>query len=268
MFKVLTGIIFISMAIAGHAEIRVVDSLTPIQAELDNCGSETLVLLDVGGTLITKPDAVLYKEHSPWKEEWYKRHYPNQPQDEALKLTRILEGTPKNWKIVDSSWPKLITKAQSSGAKVVAFTKIWMHPFIFGYHSTNLPTFGIILHDELSGLASGKSFRYAGGIIETGNVKGPALEEFIAKLAALPEKLPKRIVFVDDSLEQIESVDSACQKLNIPCVAFHYITYQIAPPLDEAIADCQLRTLSKEHRWISEDEARQMLSEKQTDSKR
>ena len=55
MLKLLIGVLLFGSC-AAYAEIRVATSLEPIQEEILSSPKETLVLLDVGGTLLAYPD--------------------------------------------------------------------------------------------------------------------------------------------------------------------------------------------------------------------
>jgi hypothetical protein len=122
--------------------------------------------------------------------------------------------------------------------------------------SKRLKIFDLPFKDDLSELSSGDSFEYADGVIKTeAALKGPVLKEILQKLP----KLFNKIIFVDDREEQIQSVESHCCDMGIACIAFHYVPFQQSPPLNERIAEYQLKTLVNEYRWISDDEALQHL---------
>jgi hypothetical protein len=124
-----------------------------------------------------------------------------------------------------------------------------MDPQNYGLRLAKLQAFDLPIRDEFPSLTSGKTYEYSQGVIETGGLKGPVLEEVLSKISNRPEK----IIFVDDQLVQVESVHKVCEQLGIPCVAFLFSACHKAPPLDDAIADYQLRTLVKEHRWVPAD---------------
>ena len=156
------------------------------------------------------------------------------------------------WKLLDARWPEVIVQAQDHGAKVVAFTKVALDPSVRGSRAKILRALGIPFKNDLPELSKGKSYEYAQGVIETEYPsKGPVLKEVLSSLTARP----KKIVFVDDRMKQIKSVDDACRELGIPCTAFHYVPIVIAPELNEKIEDYQMSILVEEHRWVSDREA-------------
>lgn len=258
--KLLIGLLLLGASCAGYAEIRTATSLEPIQQEIANSPKETLVLLDVGGTLLAYPDAVLHPSHEAWKYDWFQTHFPSISRDEKIAFDRIILGTLGKWKLLDARWPEVVVQAQEHGVKVVAFTKVAMDPSMRGSRAQILQALGIPFKNDLPELSIGQFYEYAQGVIETEyQTKGPVLKEILSSLTTHPEK----IIFVDDRINQIKSVDDACQELEIPCMAFHYVPAINAPRLDEKIADYQLSTLVHEHRWVLDNEARLELEQRE-----
>ncbi len=250
--KQLIGFLFLACFCTGYAEIQTAASLMPIRQEIAKSPQGTLVLLDVGGTLLAYPDAVLHPDHETWKYEWFQKHFPAITKEEKIAFDRIILGTLDKWKLLDPEWPEVIIQAQDLGIKVTAFTKVALDPTVRGSRAQILRDLGIPFKDDLPTLANGDFYEYAQGVIETEHpAKGPVLKEILSNLS----ERPKKIVFVDDRLKQIKSVDDACRELEIPCIAFHYVPHSSPPQLNEKIADYQLSTLTCEGRWVSEKEA-------------
>lgn len=257
--KLLIGLFFLGSFCSGYAEVRTASSLEPIQQEIADSRKETLVLLDVGGTLLAYPDAVLHPDHEAWKYTWFQTHCPTITKEEKIAFDRIVLGTLDKWKLLDAEWPEVIVHAQDQGVKIVAFTKVAMDPSVRGSRAQILCALGIPFKNDLPELSKGHSYEYSQGVIETEyQLKGPVLKEILSNLSKRPEK----IIFVDDRMKQIKSVDDACRELEIPCAAFHYVPNTNAPQLDEKIADYQLSTLVHEQRWVSEKEARLELEQR------
>ncbi len=260
MMKLLIGLLFLGCTCAGYAEIRAASSLEPIHQEIANSPKETLVLLDVGGTLLAYPDAVLHPAYEAWKQDWFQTHCPAVSRAEKIAFDRIVLGNLDKWELLDARWPEVVVQAQEHGVKVVAFTKIAMDPSTRGSRARILLALGIPFKNDLPELSVGHLYQYAQGVIETEcQLKGPVLKEILSSLTTRPEK----IVFVDDRYKQIKSVDDTCRELEIPCAAFHYVPISDVPQLNEKIADYQLSTLVHEHRWVSDDEARLELEQRE-----
>ncbi|MES2344649.1 MAG: DUF2608 domain-containing protein [Chlamydiota bacterium] len=194
-------IIFLGNFCAGYAEIRTISSLEPIQQEIANSPKEILVLLDVGGTLLAYPDAILHPSHETWKYEWFQTHCPNISREEKIAFDRIILATLDTWKLLDARWPEVIVQAQDLGVKVIAFTKVAMDPSVRGSRAQILRTLGIPFKNDLPELSQGAFYEYAQGVIETEcQLKGPVLKEILSSLTMRPEK----IVFVDDRMKQVK----------------------------------------------------------------
>lgn len=233
------------------AEVKVAPSLTPIYEEILECNNGTLFLIDVGGTLLIHKDPVLHTSHEKWKAEWFQEHYPNLTLEEKIPLIRAVETDKRCW-VLSAAWPDLIEKAQERQIKSIAFTKCLIHPSLVNLRLDWLKSFGLDFHDDLNELPyQNDLFIYTNGVIQTGQkLKGPVLKEVLSKL----KERPLKIVFVDDRLEQVKSVEEACKEMNIPFVGFHYTAFEASPSLDEAIANKQLEILAKEHRWVSHED--------------
>ena len=213
MMKLLIGLFFLGHCCAGYAEIRTASSLEPIQEEIASSPKETLVLIDVGGTLLAYPDAVLHPAHEAWKYNWFQTHTPTLSKEDKIALDRVILRTLGRWKLLDAQWPEVIVQAQDQGVKVVAFTKVAMDKCQRGARAQTLQALGIPFKNDLPELSKGQFYEYAQGVIETEHqTKGPVLKEILSSLTTRPEK----IVFVDDRMNQIQSVDDACQNLDIP----------------------------------------------------
>ncbi len=244
------SLLFILCVSVCYCEMKTTESLVPIASAFECSDNDTLVLIDIGGTLLAFRDPLLHKSHEKWTREWFTKNCPNITKEETTKLVRIVEAATENWLLVDEKWPETIIKAQNRGAKVIAFTKV---SGLKGNRANKLAAFDLIINNDLPELSSGSSFEYSDGVLETEcPLKGPVLEEVLQKINAKP----KKIIFVDDRLEQIESVEEICHKHGIQSISFHYTATKAAPELDTAVADYQLHTLVKEHRWVPAEKAK------------
>lgn len=248
---------FLLFTFTVEASIQQASSLRPIAHEIERSPQGTLLLLDIGGTLIGSPDAIFHTGHEGWRKQWFQQHATDNSKEEFAALVEIVENGTKNWILLDAAWPALIKKSEERGLKVAALTKVVMGPKLTGTRVEKLRTVGITLSDSLPELATGQTFFYREGVIETdASLKGPVLKEVLSQLASRPTK----IIFVDDRIEQIRSVKETCEAENIPCTTFHYTAWASTPPtLDEKIADKQLRTLVQKREWISADEAARLI---------
>jgi hypothetical protein len=249
---------FLSVFCVGYAEIHTAFNLAPIEKEIQNSPKETIVFLDIANTLLGYPDAILLPDHAAWKNDWFQKHCPNITKEEIIKLLWIIDG---HIMLTDTYWPELIKKAQNQGSKVIAFTIVMIKdPSFKGTISAGLLDKGLPIKDDLPELCSEDLYEYDRGVIATdASLKGPVLKKVLSQVSIRAEK----IIFVDDRFDQIKSVDDVCIELGIPCIAFHYKRFKTVPELDEKIADYQLSTLVKEHRWVSDNDAHLKLEGKE-----
>lgn len=233
------------------AEVRSASNLDPIYEEVLQCSSDTLFLIDIGGTLLVHKDPVLHISHEKWKARWFEKHCPNLTLEEKMPLICAVELNENCWRLPDA-WPDLIEKSQTRQIKTLAFTKCLIHPSMNDLRLDRLKSFGLNFHDDLNELPhQNDSFIYTNGVIQTSQkLKGPVLKEVLSKL----NERPVKVVFVDDRLEQVQSVEETCMEMNIPFVGFQYTAFEEPPLLDEAIAHKQLETLVKEHKWVSHED--------------
>ncbi len=87
--------------------------------------------------------------------------------------------------------------------------------------------------------------------------KGPVLLAFLEKI----RYKPSRIIFIDNKLEYLKSVEEALQETKIEFTGFHYTAVEDRPCIvDEKLAEFQLLHLIQTDRWLTHQEARAMLS--------
>ncbi len=60
-------LLLVVAASAAYAEIKVAENLDPIEEALAKCDKQTLVLLDLGDTVINAKDSALHSAHNEWK---------------------------------------------------------------------------------------------------------------------------------------------------------------------------------------------------------
>lgn len=226
-----------------QAEICPIESLDAVRKELTKCDQETLVLIDIGGTMLYPKDAALQKENHAWAIHWLKEN--------GLDITSylyLLDSNQKSWALVSEEWPHLINEAKERGVVVAAFTKIALSPDRQGRRYKLLAPFELTF-SPIPGLESGSTYVYNNGVIETDQpLKGPVLQEVLSHYS------PKRIVFIDDRLDQVTSVHEICEALGIPAVVFHYTPTTPKTPFNDVVADHQFRTLLTEQHWLTDEE--------------
>ena len=105
------------LSISGFAEVRKADSVKPIQQEFEASSDKTLILIDIGGTLLKHKDPLFSTKHEGWKRSWIQHQQPEISRTQILQALKIVEGDTKNWELMDASWPDLIRQAQKMEPK-------------------------------------------------------------------------------------------------------------------------------------------------------
>ena len=253
--KLIIGFITLGLTAQAIAEVKKAPSLEPIYQEIQLCNSDTLLLLDIAGTLVVHPDPVMHIGHDQWKSTWFKQNCPNPSKEDIIALELAVLNSP--WRLVEN-WPDLINNGQNRKIKVIALSRVFMDPYLDDFRIPWLAQKGLIFHDSLPELTGRWDlFSYSNGIIHTGEKrKGPVFAEILRQLKTVPRK----VIFVDDRIEQIESVEAACKDACIPFIGFHYTAFETVPDLDESVANMQLQILVKEHKWIPSKDAINLIT--------
>ena len=92
----------------------------------------------------------------------------------------------------------------------------------------------------------------SGIIFSSGLDKGTVLEYILKKY----NYYPKTVIFVDDLIENVESLKQTCLKLNIDFYGFHYKAASLIPlqTIDEDLEKLRFEVLEKEFIWLSHQE--------------
>ncbi|HJD62053.1 MAG TPA: DUF2608 domain-containing protein [Rickettsia endosymbiont of Degeeriella rufa] len=74
----------------------------------------------------------------------------------------------------------------------------------------------------------------------------------------------QKIIFIDDTMKELESVDKSCLDLNIDFQGIHYGAAKIAPLpiLDKEKEELRYEILKKEHIWLLDKELKERIRNK------
>ena len=74
---------------------------------------------------------------------------------------------------------------------------------------------------------------------------------------------PKKVVFIDDSIGYLESVEQVLNEMGIDFIGFHYMEGEELPcTLDNKVAEFQFRYFAENVKWLSDDQAKEMMKNK------
>lgn len=217
----------------------------------------TAIFFDLDNTLV---EPVQHFGSVQWGE-----HYEKRLLDTGKTLKEVEAILQPYWnkllpdlsmRLLDQTAPNIIRELQQKGHLVLGLTArdvvdaIYTHPLLDQY--------GIRFECEYADQEI--SMRYPAiferGILFTGihNTKGETLVELLKQI----NHFPQRVLFVDDKLNHVQSLEGPLAALNIDYIGVRYSKAdKRVQEFDPQIADLQMQHFPK---FISDDEARQMLA--------
>jgi hypothetical protein len=253
---------FIFVILAGFhstcfAEIIQTNDTKVIEKILASIDTDTLVIFDVDEVLLQ------YFDHKNRVREKIKKISCSQ-QDEADLYWSIISRDQKVT-LVDEKFPALIQNLQSRGIRVCALTQCNTGAFgviksMATWRIQALLEKGIDFKKSWPSIEDRVNFggyeraRFQEGVIFASDYqKGEILKAFLNQINIHP----KRIVFIDDNLENLQSVENCAKEKNIKFVGFEYNVVKNRPiqPLNEEREKLKFDVLKKEKKWISDSEA-------------
>jgi|GEM_PF-514281 len=252
-------------------------SIKTINETLAMADEKTLVIFDVDDVLLQPQDQILRRAY---KKELLKRGQGSGLGEDAFFSTIFSQAKPTP---VDSRMPSVVHALQARGVKTLALTHCY--PGAFGvipsmakWRSDHLKSLGYDFTKSWKNLnfpsfQNFKQVMFKDGILfstyyEKGQTpdridypKGETLEAF---LKTLPSELNPgftKIIFIDDGMENLDSVRDFCKRAGIAFIGIHYISVheERLHPLNKERAAFQINILEKEKRWLSDDEAEYLM---------
>lgn len=252
------------------AKIIEKNDLKDIQKYFDHLDQQSLVLWDVDYTLMISTDKILLPGNEVIYSELissYLDQEPNQRWNELI--SQIFIHSPIQ--LVDSKLPKIISSLQAKGIPTLAFTAMKTGSFgliqsMENWRINQLHQLGINfsqLFPQYDGLNWKENTPYLGSPAFKGGVlcsdslpKGPVLKKFLTEI----KQKPRRIIFFDDNLYCLKSVEKALKEMKIPFIGIHYLaTKEMKASIDMTIAHYQFQTLLEKGIWLTDQEAQRAL---------
>lgn len=250
-----------------------IDDLSKIvNQDIDFC-SKTLVVFDVDDVLFEPSDQILRSQHYDEVkkfEDSIDKRYQKNIADELYSIIWMQ----RKIKSIDKQMVSWISYLQSRKIKVIALTNCVIGRFgriesVENWRIQELKSLGYNFDKSWTELESIDFYhknkdsleRYAcfkAGIIFTNNVsKAQVLEVFLEHL----DLNPRHIIFIDDLLTHLISVENMCEKLGIQFTGIEYsaVAASKIESLDIALGKLQFDTLEKEKKWISDMQAATLI---------
>lgn len=255
-------LLFLSFSFV-YGIIYEVDNLSQFEMEVCKLNSNSLVLFDIDNTLITPKDASLRPCGSYLRKIYL--HGLEAKRREWLQSILVLDGEEE---LMEPAFPSLIKDMQDKRIPVIGFTALetgnygkmtciedWRINRLKSLDMDFSPTFT----DHAFSLTVANPYNgyyplFKSGVLFTNREpKGELLILFLERLGWRPTK----IVFMDDTITQLQSVESAANALDIEFIGFHYVAAKTRPcELDHNLGAFQFQYLVDKEIWLPDIEAR------------
>ncbi len=235
----------VCVQICVQADIVEIDRIEDIRSYITQ--KNTLVLFDIDDTLITNSNSLGSPQWRAWVKNKLADHKAEFAVYDALTLY-IAKNIP--YKPVESSTATMIADLQSNDIPVFAFTARgrtqWYTTNIVGvdyFTDLQLKHVGIDFKNtsiprDLQQLEP--TYFYEGIIFAEHIQKGDLLKHLFKDL----NYHPSLVIFIDDKLEQVKSVESALQEMGLPFIGFWYRRTEIdGKNFNPSVANIQLEHL-------------------------
>lgn len=250
----------------SFAEIAVTNSYSIIKTALKNAGPDSLVLFDIEDVLYAAEDENYNLSH-PVRKKLIKQYEKKLGAQEAKKLWSVMYKARKV-KYMDNTVEEIFADLKLRQVPSMALTKCFTGKFgniekgedwrINELKALNIdfsvlsPIKGSIEFTDIisrNGKPSSAPM-LKGGIIFTARAeKGPIFERVLTHY----NFYPKKIIFIDDKLKNLLSVEEVAKKYNIEFSG--YVISAVKPSLTKEIdikkEERRFETLEKENKWIT-----------------
>lgn len=277
-------LVLLPSCIQNQSEVKEICSLSEIQKEFDVADKDTLVVFDIDNTLLYSP--ITYFQ--PWfhdteigKQFWSQiRDHENSKQNPLeYRKTISAKGFIRNpHALLEPNLAlKIIQELQNKGIKVIALTNFRtgsfggdIIPSLPQWRYDRLSSLGInlsssfskqkIVLTNLTSKSGGNPQYYKGILLTDGLAKGPVLEEFLK----LVEFEPKKILFIDDRPDYVESVKDFAANYSITFRGYIYSAVDtVRKVYNPVLVEYQLDRIINHDEFVSDEDARRALYEKQ-----
>lgn len=252
------------------ADIREISSLTPLKKLLCRANEDTLVIFDVDHVLIMPTDEYDINLHPYRKELW--QELCGRISTNEIKLLTGITLAQAEWDFVDPDITNIFTDLERRRVPTIALTalytgklgninkaELWrcQHLQDLGFNFAELSPIkkDLLLH-ELE--ENGSIPMLKSGVILTSQIdKGKVLEIVLHR----SKYYPKTIIFIDDILENLESLAKLCLRLEIEFYGFHYKAALglISQIIDKQREKLRFQILEKDRKWVNYSKLDKML---------
>lgn len=277
----ISGLLMIFNSFIIHAQeikknaYKIIESqnLAALEKSVATADQNSLVIFDVRSVLINEQDLILQPAYKKHFKEIKKKITAHLSTKEAEELYSIVLAQ-KKFALIDKKILEIFASLQTKKIKFIALTSGSTGKFGFIENledlrikilknlgidfSVSYPNLESLTLDNIYNSANSKTPMYKNGILFASKVaKGTVLKEFYDQ-----QKIKvRKIIFIDNQLKNLYSVGEFCKQANINFTGIHYtnIAHQKIAPLNEKIVNYQFEVLQQQAKWISDQEANQLL---------
>lgn len=262
-----------------------INSLKELDKEFEKSDDHTLIVFDIDDVLIITEDQAFHKNADqilmPIVNEAIQQSKTPEAKKE-LETIHSLAITLPHHTLIEKETPSLIHQLQQKKVKVIALTAMYSGPLgvvskMERWRVDQLKSFDIDFSSAFSDLkhismieiakANQRAPLFEDGILfSRGYTKGEVLKAFLKYSGFMPTK----IVFVDDMVENLDSVRKEIESLNqnIDFKGFEYIgAERLYRKLDPDVIQFQFNYLIQNKKWLSDLEVKKLMTSSENNKK-
>lgn len=240
----------------------------PLFKEIESLDENALVIFDVDETLIVPKDKILRPSGEKLVYAFTSRLGNTLSEDEQHEL-RSITMLQREIHHTDPNLPLLFQMFKEKNIQSMALTALFpgqygVIPLLEKWREDELKKYGIDfgVHTPYAETLKFEEFGerspvfYKGILCSSHYPKGLILKSFLEKTALRPS----RVIFVDDTLSHLSSVESEIQKMGIPYTGYHFLGVKKEPEdVCLEVAQFQFRFLVENKTWLSDEEAKKRM---------
>jgi len=262
--KINPRVLFLVWLVMGNAHASYVIhacDFVPLEQMLKQADKNTLVIFDVDYVLIMPTDESTINRH-PYRKKLWKEIENRQDKEQVRVLYGAIRAKTK-WRLVDPRVLSIFKFLKEHRIPTIALTSIftgksgvikkiedWRIKQLksFGFDFLSLSPIKQNIYMKNLEVTDGIPMMKEGVILTAHIDKGKVLESILKRA----EYLPKKIVFIDDDMLNIKSLEKLAYKLGVEFFGVHYtaVSKMPEPIINEKIEKLRFQILEEEGEWL------------------
>lgn len=256
------------------ADIYQSSNLLLIEEALQNASKDTLVIFDVGDTLITCDEPLFHSKNKSAFGKVSEQLFQDMSKERVDELMTIILNERKT-SLVDYKILDLLDLIRNKDLTIIALTtcgtgKYGLIEKMEDWRIHQLEALGLSF-EEMS-LQDEKWFDSMHGphgvpLLKKGIVFTAQMDKVLVleELFKIEKLTPKKIIYIDDKIEVVKDMQAFCEKLRIDFLGFEYTAVKERPvqKIDEKLIEIQLNILLHEGLWVTSEEAAETFNDEQ-----